>query len=144
MFRRRLLITITTAALANALALGASAWLLEGFTLTVTWWLIAVVLFTALSVILRITAVRLGSKWFRVTTITGGLILTAVALGLTDWIVPSSGFEIHGWVTWVVVTLIVWAAGVAFGEVDHHAPAETPGVSPAERDAARNRLRKAS
>ncbi|HPU12823.1 MAG TPA: phage holin family protein [Aeromicrobium sp.] len=144
MFRRRLLITISTAALANALALGVSAWLLDGFALTTTWWLIAVVLFTVLSVVLRVAAVRLGSKWLRVTTITGGLLLTAVALALTDWIVPSSGFEITGWATWLVVTLIVWAAGVAFGEVDHHAPAETPGVSPAERDAARDRLRKAS
>ncbi len=144
MLRRRLWVTIVTAALANALALGAAAWFLDGFTLTAPWWAISVLLFTVLSVILRTAAIRLGSKWLRVTTITGGLLLTAAALGLTDQIVPSSGFDLHGAKTWVAVTLIVWAAGVAFGEVDHHAPEKTPGVSPEDRDAAKDRLRKAS
>lgn len=133
MLSRRLWITIVTAALANAVSLGLAAIVLPGFTLTVGWWVTAVVLFTVLSVVLRTLALRTGSRWLRVYTITGGLALTLVALALTDWIVPHEGFDIDGWVTWIVVTLVVWAAGVAFGEVDHHAPAATPGVSPEDR-----------
>ena len=47
---RRLWITIGTAALANAVSLGVAALILPGFTLTVPWWILAVVLFTVLSV----------------------------------------------------------------------------------------------
>lgn len=137
MLSRRLWLTIVTAALANALSLGVAAWVLPDFTLTVAWWVAAVFLFTALSVALRTVAHRTGPRWFRVYAITGGLALTGVALVLTDWIVPAAGFDIDGWVTWVIATLIVWAAGVAFGEIDHHAPESAPGVSPEIRAAAR-------
>ncbi|MET0468949.1 MAG: hypothetical protein ABWZ87_09415 [Aeromicrobium sp.] len=145
MLSARLWITIVTAALANALSLGVAAWLLDGFTLTLGWWVAAVVLFTVLSVVLRTLALRvLGSRWVRVYTIAGGLALTAIALVLTDVIVPSPGFDIDGWASWGVATLIVWATGVAFGEVDHHAPASTPGVSPDIRAAVREGDRRAS
>ncbi|GAA3543496.1 hypothetical protein AFL01nite_29770 [Aeromicrobium flavum] len=145
MLSPRLWITIVTAALANALSLGVAAWLLAGFTLTPAWWVAAVVLFTVLSVVLRTLALKLTSdRWLRVSTITGGLALTAVALLLTDAIVPDAGFAIDGWGTWVVVTLMVWAAGVAFGEVDHHAPAATPGLSPDRRAEVRQGGRRAS
>lgn len=141
----RLWLTIVSAALANAVSLGGAAWLLDGFDLTVGWWVAAVALFTVLSVVLRTLALRMmGAKWLRVYTITGGLALTAIALVLTDLIVPDSGFEIDGWATWVVVTLVVWATGVAFGEVDHHAPAATPGLSPDIRAAVREGDRRAS
>lgn len=145
MLSARLWITIVTAALANALSLGVAAWLLDGFTLTLGWWVAAVVLFTVLSVVLRTLALRvLGSRWVRVYTIAGGLALTAIALVLTDVIVPSPGFDIDGWASWGVATLIVWATGVAFGEVDHHAPASTPGLSPDIRAAVREGDRRAS
>lgn len=142
--RPRLWITIVTAALANAASLALAGWLLPGFDLTLAWWAVAVVLFTVLSVVLRTLAQRLSTRWLRVYAITGGLALTAVALALTDWIVPASGFDIHGYGTWIVATLIVWAAGIAFGEVDHHAPESTPGVSPEVRAAAREGDRRAS
>jgi hypothetical protein len=144
MLSRRLWITIVTAALANAVSLGIAGLVLPGFSLTVLWWAVAVVLFTVLSVALRTVAQRLSSRLIRVYAITGGLALTAVALVLTDWIVPSSGFAIDGWPAWLAATLIVWATGVAFGEVDHHAPESTPGVSPEQRAADRDTHRRAS
>lgn len=143
MLSPRLWITIVTAALANAVSLALAAWVLPGFELTVAWWAAAVVLFTILSVVLRTVAQRLSSRWLRVSAITGGLALTAIALALTNVIVPDSGFRIHGWGTWVLVTLLVWAASVAFGEVDQQAPEKTPGVSPTTR-AAREGDRRAS
>lgn len=144
MLSPRLWITIVTAALANAVSLALAAWVLPGFELTVAWWAAAVVLFTILSVVLRTVAQRLSSRWLRVSAITGGLALTAIALALTNVIVPDSGFRIHGWGTWVLVTLLVWAASVAFGEVDQQAPEKTPGVSPETRAAAREGDRRAS
>jgi hypothetical protein len=50
-------------------------------------------------------------------------VLTLLVLSIVDLVVPTDGFEIEGWGTWIGVTLIVWAAGVAFGEVDNQAPA---------------------
>lgn len=144
MLSSRLWVTIVTAALANAGSLALAGWLLPGFDLTLVWWAVATVLLTVLSVVLRRVAQRLSSPWLRVYAITGGLALTAVALALTDWIVPASGFDIHGWGTWVLATLIVWAASVAFGEVDQQAPASTPGVSPQARASERGTHRRAS
>lgn len=144
MLSPRLWITIVTAALANAVSLGLAAWVLPGFELTVAWWAAAVVLFTVLSVVLRTVAQRLGTRWLRFYAITGGLVLTAIALALTNVIVPDEGFQIHGWGTWFLVTLLVWAAGVAFGEVDQQAPDKTPGVSPEMRAATRQSDRRAS
>ncbi len=145
MLSARLWITIATAFLANAAALGLSAWLLDDFTLTLGWWIVAVLLFTVLTVVLRTAAMRLGSRWLRVYAITGGLALTLVALLLTDWIVPSTGFDIEGWTAWIVVTLVVWAFGVAFGEIDRHAPESAPGESPEQRyPEARDAHRRAS
>ena len=86
----------------------------------------AVVLFTALTVLLRGIVVSTVNRFARGFTIFGGLVLTLLGLALTDLLVPQDGFAINGWVTWVGVTLIVWAAGVAYGEVDTAAPQKRP------------------
>ena len=41
----------------------------------------------------------------------------------------ADGFDLEGPVAWVVVVTVVWAAGVAFGELDTEAPADVPPVS---------------
>ena len=67
-------------------------------------------------------------RFVRGYTIVGGLVLTFVALWVTDLAVPRRGFAIDGNWTWIGVTAIVWAAGVAYGEVDKKAPADAPAV----------------
>ena len=67
-------------------------------------------------------------RFVRGYTILGGLVLTFVALWVTDLAVPRRGFAIDGTWTWIAVTAIVWAAGVAYGEVDKKAPADAPAV----------------
>ena len=52
-------------------------------------------------------------------------MLTWLALFLTDGR-AESGFAIDGWGTWIGVTLIVWAAGIAYGEVDKKRSAAAP------------------
>lgn len=122
--------SVLISAAANAVSLVLCAWLFDGFTITWGWLIAAIILFTALTVTLRSIVVNTVNKFTRGYTIVGGLVLTALALVVTDWIVPASGFEVHGWGTWIGVIAIVWAAGIAYGEVDHQAPREVPGQSP--------------
>lgn len=122
--------SILISAAANTASLGLAAWIFDGFDITWGWFIAAVVLFTALTVVLRGVVLRTVNRFARGYTIIGGLVLTTLALALTDWVVPASGFAIDGWGTWVGVVLIVWAAGVAYGEVDHQAPPEVRGESP--------------
>ena len=122
--------SVLISAAANTASLGLAAWLFDHFDITWGWFVAAVVLFTALTVLLRGVVTRTVNRFARGYTIVGGLVLTALALALTDWVVPATGFSIEGWGTWIGVIVIVWAAGVAYGEVDHQAPPEAPGQSP--------------
>ncbi|NRQ49882.1 phage holin family protein [Aeromicrobium stalagmiti] len=118
-----LLKSIAISAAANAVSLGFAAWIFDRFDIRFGWFLVAVVLFTALTVLLRGIVVNTVNRFARGYTILGGLVLTFLGLLLTEVVVPESGFFIDGWGTWLGVTLIVWAAGVAYGEVDSSAPA---------------------
>jgi hypothetical protein len=110
-------------AAANAASLAFAAWVLDGFEVRIGWFVVAVALFTVLTVALRGFVVSTVNRFARGYTIAGGLVLTLLVLTVTEVVVPRDGFSIDGWGTWVGVTLIVWAASVAFGEVDDKAPA---------------------
>jgi len=117
-----LLKSVAISAAANAAALAVAAWLFDRFDIRFGWFVVAVVLFTALTVVLRGVVVSTVNRFARGYTIAGGLVLTWLGLVLTDLVVPASGFAIEGVGTWIGVTLIVWAAGIAFGEVDSAPP----------------------
>ncbi|MEH3034684.1 MAG: phage holin family protein [Aeromicrobium erythreum] len=121
--------SVAVAAVVNALALGLAAWIFAGFDVRRGWFVVAVVLFTTLFVVLRSTVANSVPRLARGYTVVGGLVLTLAALAITDAAVPSRGFAIDGFWTWVGVTLIVWAASVAYGEIDHQAPAGAPGTT---------------
>nr|MCW2728120.1 hypothetical protein [Aeromicrobium sp.] len=114
--------SIAISAAANTVSLAFAAWVFDHFNIRFGWFVVAVVLFTVLTVALRGIVVSTVNRFVRGYTILGGLVLTLLALLLTDAVVPRDGFAIDGWGTWVGVTLIVWAAGVAYGEVDTAAP----------------------
>lgn len=127
---RSLPLSLAMSALAYGIALTVAAWLFDSFRVE-PWWLVAaVVIYMALSVALRRLVLFTVDRFVRGYTIVGGLVLTFVALWLTDLLVPRGGFDLEGLWTWIGVTAIVWAAGVAYGEADSTAPAGTPGVSP--------------
>lgn len=109
-------------AAANVLSLAVAAWVFDRFDVRWGWFVVAVALFTVLTMVLRGVVVGTVNRFARGYTIAGGLVLTLVVLVLTEVAVPRDGFSIDGWGTWVGVTLIVWAASVAFGEVDNAAP----------------------
>jgi hypothetical protein len=125
---RPLLTSLAISAAANAFSLSLAAWLFDGFDVELWWLVLAVVLFTGLTVTMRELVVGTVNRFVRGYTIIGGLVLTFVALWFTDLAVPRRGFAIDGTWTWIGVTAIVWAAGVAYGEVDKKAPADAPAV----------------
>lgn len=115
--------SVAISLVANAGSLALAAWLFDHFNIRFGWFVVAVVLVTLLTVALREVVISTVNRFARGYTIAGGLVLTWLALFLTDLVVPESGFGIDGWGTWIGVTLIVWAAGIAYGEVDKKAPA---------------------
>jgi hypothetical protein len=125
---RPLLTSLGISAAANAFSLAAAAWLFDGFDIRFWWFVVSVVLFTGLTVTLREVVIGTVDRFVRGYTILGGLVLTFGGLWLTDLAVPRRGFAIDGGWTWIGVTAIVWAAGVAYGEVDKKAPADAPAV----------------
>ena len=114
--------SVAISAAANALSLAFAAWVFDRFNIRFGWFVVAVVLFTVLTVALRGIVVSTVNRFARGYTIAGGLVLTFLVLLLTEVAVPEDGFSIDGWGTWIGVTLIVWAAGIAFGEVDSAPP----------------------
>jgi hypothetical protein len=117
-----LLKSVAISAAANAASLTVAAWIFDHFNIRFAWFVVAVILFTALTVALRGVVINTVNRFARGYTIVGGLVLTWLGLLLTDFVVPASGFSIDGVGTWIGVTLIVWAAGIAYGEVDSAAP----------------------
>lgn len=120
--------SVLVAALANAASLCLASWLLGGFDVRLGGFVVAVALFTVLAVALRRATASLAPRAVRPSAVVGGLVVTAAALAGTDALVPHGGFDLEGPWTWVAVILIVWAAGVAYGEVDTQAPADVPPV----------------
>ncbi len=118
-----LLKSIAISLTANAASLAFAAWIFDRFNIRFGWFVVAIVLVTLLTVALREIVISTVNRFARGYTIVGGLVLTALVLVLTELVVPESGFYIDGWGTWLGVTLIVWAAGIAYGEVDKKAPA---------------------
>jgi hypothetical protein len=116
--------SVAISAAANTASLAIAAWVLDGFDIHIGWFVVAVVLFTGLTVVLRGIVLGTVDRFVRGYTILGGLLLTFLGLLLTDAAVPASGFSIEGAWAWTWVTLIVWAAGVAYGEVDSTRPRE--------------------
>lgn len=118
-----LLKSIAISLTANAASLAFAAWLFDRFNIRFGWFVVAVVLVTLLTVTLREIVIGTVNRFARGYTIAGGLVLTALVLLLTELVVPETGFYIDGLGTWIGVVLIVWAAGIAYGEVDKKAPA---------------------
>lgn len=114
--------SIAISAIANAASLAFAAWVFPHFNVRHTGFIFAVVLFTFFSVALKGIVVNTVNRFARGYTVAGGLVLTWVALSLTDLLVPERGFVLDGFGTWLGVIAIVWAAGIAYGEVDTKAP----------------------
>ena len=114
--------SVAMVAAANAISLGIASALLHDLTVNFLGYVIAVVLFTAFSVALKEAIGGTVDTFVRGYTVVGGLVLTWIALMLTDLLVPGNVFAIEGVGTWIGATAMIWAAGIAYGEVDKTAP----------------------
>ena len=93
--------------IANAIGIGLAALLLgPGFRLSLSYFFVAVLIFTAIEAGAKPLLARISAKWL--PQMMGGLSLFAVFVGLvgTQTILPSKA--ISGLNNWLFATLLVW------------------------------------
>ncbi|MFZ2526907.1 MAG: phage holin family protein [Rhodococcus sp. (in: high G+C Gram-positive bacteria)] len=106
----RLLATAVIALIANAIALIVGAWVLPDMSLTTLAFVIAVVIFTVVSVVIDPLIRQVSMTKAPVLLGSSALVSTLVALIVTALI--SDGLQISGIGTWILATVIVWAVSV--------------------------------
>lgn len=100
----------------NALGLWLTAVLLDDdMSISGAAFVIAVVIFTVLTVVLVPIVTRLTERYVDVLSGGSALVSTALALMLTAWI--SDGLSIDGLGTWLLATIIVWLVTAILGVV---------------------------
>jgi uncharacterized membrane protein YvlD (DUF360 family) len=106
----RLLVRTVIAVAANAVGLIVASVVLDGFSINVASFVVAVVIFTivfaVLTPFLAVQLRRLGNGAIGATA----LIATLVSLVVTDLL--SDGFSISGVGTWIAAAVIVWLAAL--------------------------------
>lgn len=106
----RLIVRTLVAVAANAVGLIVASIVLDGFSIDVTSFIVAVVIFTIVFAVLQpflaVQLRRLGNGAMGATA----LIATLVSLVITDLI--SDGFSISGVGTWIAAAVIVWLAAL--------------------------------
>lgn len=102
----RLLASLVLNILSSAVGLFVASLLLDGFSINGMAFVIAVLIFSAIEVILDPLITKLAIK--NVPALRGGvaLVTTFVSLLITNLV--SDGISISGINTWVLATLIVW------------------------------------
>ena len=112
----RLLVRIVLAVAANALALLIAAALLEDFRIDAAGFIGALIVFSLASLIVRPVVAWMVIRWVRPLIGVVALITTFVVLLVTDLL--SDGVQIDGALTWLLATVIVWLATVAYSIFD--------------------------
>jgi uncharacterized membrane protein YvlD (DUF360 family) len=106
----RLLVRTLIAVAANAVGLIVASVVLDGFSINLASFIVAVVIFTivfaVLTPFLAVQLRRLGNGAIGATA----LIATLVSLLVTDLL--SDGFSISGVGTWIAAAVIVWLAAL--------------------------------
>jgi putative membrane protein len=100
---------------ANALGLLVAAWLLDGVTLSGLSFVIAVAIFTGVSVLIRPFLLKLAVQHF--DALMGGTALMATLIALIVTAALSDGLNIDGFDNWLLATIIVWLVAVIAGIV---------------------------
>jgi putative membrane protein len=106
----RLLARMALELLANAVGLLVAAWLLDGFSMTATAFVIVVLIFSALKFVLDPLILKMSIQY--VPALRGGIALVTTLVSLVITSLITDGLQIEGLDTWVLATLIVWLFGV--------------------------------
>lgn len=95
---------------ANAVGLAVAALVLDGMSIAVVPFVVAVLIFTAVEVVSRPYFTSLAMKG--ASYLQGATALAATLAGLVITSLISDGLQIEGLLTWVWATLIVWVAAL--------------------------------
>lgn len=109
----RLLVSGAVYLAANAVGLLVAAAVLDDMSVDGTAFVIAVAIFTAVEVVSRPLLTQIALKNAGGLVGSTALVATLVGLIVTAWV--SDGLTIDGAVTWVLATVIVWAAALIAG-----------------------------
>ena len=97
--------------LANAVGLIVAAQVLDDMSLSVTGYVTATVIFTVVAVFVEPLIRQMAVKSAPAILGSSALVATLASLVLTSII--ADGLQIHGLSTWVMATVVVWAAALA-------------------------------
>jgi uncharacterized membrane protein YvlD (DUF360 family) len=106
----RFLASIALHLLANAIGLGLAAALLDGFSVSAASFIFAVLVFTAVEIILDPLMLQMSAKY--APALRGGVALVTTFFGLLVTALLFDGMSIDGASAWLVGTLIVWLGAV--------------------------------
>jgi putative membrane protein len=106
----RAIARVVIALVANAVGLIAAAWILDDMSLSVSGFLIDVAIFTGIQVVSQPLIIKQTLRGGSALSGASALLAAFVALLLTTWI--SDGLTISCGTTWLLATVIVWAASL--------------------------------
>lgn len=102
----RLLVSLVMKLLANTVGLVAAALILDGFSISGLTFVLAVLIFTAVEVIIDPLLVKMSLN--NLPALRGGVALVTTFVGLLVTDLISDGLSITGVSTWILASLIVW------------------------------------
>ena len=106
----RLLARMTLELLANAVGLLVAAWLLDGFSMTTSAFVVIVLIYSALKFVLDPLILKMSIQY--VPALRGGIALVTTLVSLVITSLVNDGLQIKGVDTWILATLIVWLFGL--------------------------------
>ena len=109
----RLILAAILYLVANAVGLIVAAAILDDMSLDTSGFILAVLIFTGVEVLITPLIQKMALR--RSSALVGGSALIASLIGLIVTDVISDGMEIRGAVTWLLATVIVWAAALIAG-----------------------------
>lgn len=89
-----------------AIGLLVAAWVVPGVSVSVSGFIVAVLLFSAAQEILSVWILKLPRAYASLLLGGTGLVLTLVALGLASAL--THGLTIRGTASWLAATIVVW------------------------------------
>jgi putative membrane protein len=109
----RIVARVVLSLLANAIGLIVAAWVLSDMWLDAGGFVIAVAIFTGLTIVTQPLLVKISLQQAPALSGSSALLSVLIALVVTD--IVSSGLEIRGVVTWIAATVIVWIVSLLGG-----------------------------
>jgi len=99
--------------IANALGLILAAWILDDMTLNASGFVVALLIFTGIEIVIQPLIIQMSMRHARALAGSSALLASFVALVITAWV--SDGLQISGGATWLLATVIIWAASLLLG-----------------------------